>query len=68
VSDAAAPEPDAQAAQPVLVTAAMPRELFPRGLLAPSMIAHILVQKYRWGLPFHRQARMLAARSWDRAI
>jgi transposase len=44
-----------------LVTAAMPKELFPRGLLAPSMIGHILVQKYRWGLPFHRQARMAAA-------
>ncbi len=25
------------------------------------MIAHILVQKYRWGLPFHRLARMSAA-------
>ena len=57
----AATEPDAQTAQPVLVTAPMPKELFPRGLLAPSMIAHILVQKYRWGLPFHRQARMMAA-------
>ena len=55
-------EPDAGAAkQSVLVTAKMPKELFPRGLLAPSMIAHILVQKYRWGLPFHRQARMSAA-------
>jgi hypothetical protein len=39
----------------------MPKELFPRGLLAPSMIAHLMVQKYRWGLPFHRQSRMLAA-------
>ena len=58
---AAASDPEAQAAQPVLVTTPMPRELFPRGLLAPSMIAHLLVQKYRWGLPFHRQARMLAA-------
>ena len=54
-------EPDAQAAQPVLVTTPMPKELFPRGLLAPSMIAHILVQKFRWGLPFNRQARMSAA-------
>lgn len=54
-------ETDAPAAQPVLVTASMPKELFSRGLLAPSMIAHILVQKYRWGLPFHRQARMFAA-------
>jgi transposase len=44
-----------------LVTAPMPKELFPRGLLAPSMIAHLMVQKYRWGLPFHRQARMMAA-------
>ena len=59
---AAASGPDApQPTQPVLVTTPMPRELFPRGLLAPSMIAHLLVQKYRWGLPFHRQARMLAA-------
>jgi transposase len=54
---------DPGAKEPVfkLVTAPMPKELFPRGLLAPSMIAHILVQKYRWGLPFHRQARMSAA-------
>jgi transposase len=44
-----------------LVTAPMPKELFPRGLLAPSMIAHLMVQKYRWGLPFHRQARIEAA-------
>jgi transposase len=44
-----------------IVTAAMPKELFPRGLLAPSMIAHLMVQKYRWGLPFHRQARMMLA-------
>jgi transposase len=44
-----------------IVTAPMPKELFPRGLLAPSMIAHLMVQKYRWGLPFHRQARMMAA-------
>lgn len=44
-----------------LVTVPMPKELFPRGLLAPSMIAHVLVQKYRWGLPFHRQARMYSS-------
>jgi len=25
------------------------------------MIAHVLVQKFRWGLPFHRQARMYEA-------
>lgn len=44
-----------------IVTAPMPKELFPRGLLAPSMIAHMIVRKYRWGLPFHRQTRMMAA-------
>jgi transposase len=53
--------PADQAPAPKLVTAPKPKELFERGLLAPSMIAHLLVQKYRWGLPFHRQARMLAA-------
>jgi transposase len=54
-------EPAPEVPQPVLVTAKMPKEMFPRGLLAPSMIAHVLVQKYRWGMPFHRQARMSAA-------
>ncbi len=44
-----------------ILTAPMPKELFPRGLFAPSMIAHVIVQKYRWGLPFHRQARMSEA-------
>jgi len=44
-----------------IYTVPMPKELVERGLLAPTMIAHILVQKYRWGLPFHRQERMLAA-------
>jgi transposase len=47
-----------------IVTVPMPKELFPRGLLAPSMIAHLVVQKYRWGLPFHRQSRMMAAQGF----
>ena len=57
------PEADLGKKEPAfrIVTAAMPKQMFPRGLLAPSMIAHVLVQKYRWGLPFHRQSRMLAA-------
>ncbi len=56
------PGPGADEAPAIaIVTAAMPKELFPRGLLAPSMIAHLMVHKYRWGLPFHRQARMMAA-------
>ena len=50
-----APEPGPGADEEptiAIVTAAMPKELFPRGLLAPSMIAHLMVHKYRWGLPF----------------
>jgi transposase len=58
---AAASQPSDPPAMTQIFTVPMPKELFPRGLLAPSMIAHILVQKYRWGLPFHRQARMCAA-------
>jgi hypothetical protein len=54
---------DAKSDEPVfdLVTVTKPKELVERGLLAPSMIASLLVRKYRWGLPFHRQSRMLAA-------
>lgn len=46
-------------------TAPMPPELFPRGLLAPSMIAHILVDKYGRGLPFYRQAEAFAESGVD---
>jgi len=44
-----------------LVTVKKPKELVERGLLAPSLIAHMLVSKYRFGLPFHRLALMLLA-------
>ena len=43
--------------EPVIVTVPKPKELVERGLLAPSMIAHILCQKYRWGMPFHRLSK-----------
>ena len=43
------------------VTTPMPREMLDRGLLAPSLIAHLLVSKYRFGLPFHRLVEMLRA-------
>lgn len=36
------------------ITAPLPKELFRRRLLAPSMIAHILAAKYMMGLPFYR--------------
>jgi transposase/uncharacterized coiled-coil protein SlyX len=34
--------------------APMPKEIMPRGILAPSMIAHLLAMKYVLGVPFHR--------------
>jgi transposase len=37
-----------------LVTTALPKELFRRSFLAPSMIAHLLVSKYLLGVPFYR--------------
>ena len=49
----------------LIITAPMPKELFKRGLLAPSMIAHILVQKFRFGIPFHRLSEMLRAQGVD---
>jgi transposase len=41
------------------VTVKTPKEMLDRGLLAPSLIAHLLVSKYRFGIPFHRLAEML---------
>jgi transposase len=35
-------------------TAPMPAECLPRALAAPSMIAHLLVEKFCDGMPFHR--------------
>lgn len=47
--------------EPELVTADKPKELYKRGMLAPSFIAHILTKKYRFGMPFHRLAEELAS-------
>lgn len=41
-------------------TVDQPKALFRRSLLAPSLVAHILVAKYRFGIPFHRLSKMLA--------
>ncbi len=43
-----------------MTTAEKPKELFRRGLLAPSLVAHIVVAKYRFGLPFVRLSTMLS--------
>lgn len=44
-----------------IVTAAKPKELYERGMLAPSMVAHVLVKKFRFGMPFHRLAEELGS-------
>jgi transposase len=37
-----------------------PKTLFPRGLLHPSVVAHLLVQKFALGVPFNRLEQHLA--------
>lgn len=44
-----------------IVTAPLPPLLIRRGLLAPSMLAHVIVQKFRFGMPFFRQEEQLVA-------
>lgn len=44
-----------------IITAAKPKELYERGMLAPSFIAHILTKKFRFGMPFTRLAEELAS-------
>ena len=43
-----------------IVRASRPLEIVRRGMLAPSMIAHLLAQKYLMGLPFHRLEQQFA--------
>lgn len=42
-----------------IVTAPLPRLLIRRGLLAPSMLARVIIQKFRFGLPYFRQEELL---------
>ena len=46
---------------PTLITVALPKEIVPSGILAPSFIAHLLAKKFRFGMPFHRLAQELAS-------
>lgn len=43
------------------VTTDRPKEVYARGMLAPSFIAYLLTKKFRWGMPFHRLALELEA-------
>jgi transposase len=67
-----APEPkpttetqDEGRARTTIVTAPLPRLLVRRGLLAPSMIARIITQKFRFGMPYFRQEEQLGADGID---
>lgn len=42
-------------------TAAKPKEIYERGMLAPSFVAHVLTKKFRFGMPFTRLAEELAS-------
>lgn len=42
------------------LVAPKPLELLPKGLLAPSLIAHVLVSKYVMGTPFYRLESQMA--------
>jgi transposase len=66
----AVPEPSSEdtvieqdGARFTIITAPLPPLLVRRGLLAPSMLARIIVQKFRFGMPYFRQEEQLAADS-----
>jgi transposase len=43
------------------LTVDKPKQIYERGMLAPSFIAHVLTKKFRWGMPFHRLSLELAS-------
>ena len=49
-------DPGADATSPVIVTAPLPEQIIPRSIALPSMLAHVVTDKFCWGIPFHRQA------------
>ena len=46
-----------------IITAPLPPLLIRRGLLAPSMLARVIVHKFRFGVPYFRQEELFAADS-----
>lgn len=60
----AEPSPTSEA-PPRIATTPLPRELFRRALLAPSMIAHVLVSKYLLGVPFYRLEQSFALQGFS---
>ncbi len=60
-----APSPEPASPRVTIVTAPLPRLLIRRGLLAPSMISRVIIQKFRFGIPFFRQEEQLHADGID---
>jgi transposase len=56
-----APSTEPASARVTIVTTPLPHLLIRRGLLAPSMISRVIVQKFRFGMPFFRQEEQLEA-------
>jgi len=52
--------PSTESTSSQFATAPMPKEIMKRGMLAPSMIAHLLTMKYVLGVPFHRYEKHCA--------
>ncbi|MBK7397127.1 MAG: transposase [Myxococcales bacterium] len=65
---ATSPSPHMDTSAPTgcrIVRARRPLEMIRRGMLAPSMIAYLLVQKYLMGLPFHRLEQQFARQGFS---
>ncbi len=48
------------AADPMIVTTSMPPQILPRSIGTPSLFAHVVNEKFCYGMPFHRQADRMA--------
>lgn len=41
--------------QPAILKAAMPQPVIPHSIASPSVVAHVMMQKYGYALPLYRQ-------------
>jgi len=53
---AAAADPTVAVGEALIVTAPLPPEILPRSIGTPSLFAHLINEKFCYGMPFHRQA------------
>ncbi|MEJ7600675.1 MAG: IS66 family transposase [Kofleriaceae bacterium] len=53
-----------------IATAPLPEQILPRSIATPAMLAHVVTDKFCWGIPFHRQADRAAGTgmSLDRSL